>query len=122
MKNEMKKLSDEKIEELLFEALKKEPEVGLPLSFAATLSKKIHARPEGFTVRMLAVFAAIVILITVSFILFVFDSETIRPLLYFIASTKYILISIIAGYLMIEYLDQKFVKKYLNNYPAHKSF
>jgi len=134
--NDMKKLDDQKIQELLenkalsedtiaqnpdihlynklFAALKKEPEISLPFGFAAFMTNKIKAqqiKQTSFKSYVIAFATTGLILIASCMFLFVFQTALVLQLYAFLFSVKYILVTAILAFLMVQYLDQKFVKK-----------
>ncbi|TDQ09255.1 hypothetical protein [Pedobacter metabolipauper] len=95
----------------LFEVLKKEPEISLPFGFAGRVTRIAYASPGGFKSQILAVAVAIAISMISCLALYRFQTELTLRLFSFLFSVKYIIAAVIAGFLIIQYLDQKFVKK-----------
>lgn len=107
----MKKINDDELEKLLADALKKEPETSLPFGFAAMVAKKAQAKPFGFASVVMALLTSVVVIVLVGFAVFLYFPDMIRPVFSFLLSIRYIIISIVLTYLVIEYLDQRFIKK-----------
>ena len=107
----MKNINDEDIENLLVGALKKEPEVSLPFGFAAMVTKKVYAKPIGFGSYVMALFVGCLVIVMVGLAFFLYYPELTNPIFSFLISVKYIIISVVAIFLIIEYFDQRFIKK-----------
>lgn len=102
----------EEIELLLLKALKKEPIVGLPLGFAAMVTRKVLAKPDTFRISIMAVFLGLLVSTGAFFCLLRIIPNLEIQIFRLLYEGKFIIGTIIAGFLMVQYLERRFVKPY----------
>jgi hypothetical protein len=101
----------------LFEALKSEPENGLPYNFANKVTRHIQAEQKHgneLKYNLIAAILFIVVLATVCSALAIFNPGTTSALLKY----KWVLLLLPVIFIAIQYFDQRLVKiKMLRNNP-----
>lgn len=110
-------LSDDgKTYQILFTALSKEPETGLPYDFAAKVTRKIAVRQKRsneLKYNMIALIVFLSLIVLVCAILTSYGSITWSDAFRY----KWIFLLPPVVFIIIQYLDQKLVKKKLFNNP-----
>ncbi len=107
----MKNFEEEDIDGLLTGALKKEPDLDLPHGFAAITARKVNeASKSDFKTYLLATLCVIIIALVVVGMLTLSKSQAAVQLLAFLSHFKYIIGSVVAVVLGIEFLDQKLTR------------
>jgi hypothetical protein len=104
---------DFKAYKTLFEALKKEPDSGLPYNFAANMSRELRRRRDDSKDIKLYLWLGLIIFIVFAGVC-VYTMQAYSTHIQFIASTikpyLWIFIFSVACLLIIQYLDQKLIK------------
>jgi hypothetical protein len=106
-----KTMTDQEIDAILVDALKKEPEISLPYGFAAIVTRKIFVQTNVFGIYVRALLLAVGISILVGVALFLYRPALINPLISILVEMKYVLVFILAVVCLIQYMDQKVVHK-----------
>lgn len=104
-------ITDQEIDAILVDALKKEPEISLPYGFAAIVTRKIFVQTNVFGIYVRALLLAVGISILAGVALFLYRPALISPLISILAERKYVLIFILIAVCLIQYIDQKLVHK-----------
>lgn len=103
----------------LFDALKTEPENGLPYDFAAKVARQIRAgQKRGSELRpnLLAACLFLITLTMICYALAILSPESIPALLKY----KWVLVLLPVGFIGIQYFDQKLVKTRIFNNRSYK--
>jgi hypothetical protein len=104
-------ITDQEIDAMLVDALKKEPKISLPYGFAAIVTRKIFIQTNVFGIYVRALLLAVGISILVGVPLFLYRPALISPLISVLVERKYVLIFILIVVCLIQYIDQKVVHK-----------
>ena len=108
-----KEMTDQEIEALLVDALKKEPEMSLPYGFAAIVTRKVFVQANVFGSYIKALLLAVGISVLAGSALFLYRPVLINPLISVLVDMRYVLIFILIVVCLIQYIDQKVVHKSL---------
>lgn len=99
------------LEDLLIKALKKEPETSLPLGFAAIVTRTVFTPKEAtFRHSIVALFYGLLISIISCSFLFLIKPSLGHQVFNLLNTGRFVIVTLIVGLLMIQYLDRRFVK------------
>jgi hypothetical protein len=110
---------DAKAYQALFEALKSEPDSGLPYDFAAKVTRQIQAaekRDNELRSNLLAAGLFLVSIAALCGVLVIFSPDTTSSLLKY----KWVLLLLPLTFIAIQYFDQKLVKTKLFDRQSYK--
>ncbi|MFC6099218.1 hypothetical protein [Olivibacter domesticus] len=111
-KPDRNEMTDQEIEAVLVEALKKEPEISLPYGFAAIVTRKVFIQTNLFGIYVKALLLAIGIGALAGIALFLYRPNLMNPLISTLIDMKYVVLFILVVVCLIQYIDQKVVHRH----------
>ena len=105
----MNEMSDQNnLENQLVRALQKEPQTSLPMGFAARVTRTVFTpKPRPLSHSVIALFCGLLVSILSCLTLFFIKPSLAYHVFHLLNTGKYVILTVIAGLLMIQYLERQ---------------